>query len=129
MPTEKGKICPHSALSTNQNGLASCLINHRPSIMKAFANRCGLSSPNAAPLYCSIIWTLYKCGSLWNGFTAIKMFPVAKRQSRLWSTPGSWRKICESYCKGPCDYFGIGAFDFSHFSTDPCEFWILDPDM
>lgn len=44
--------------------------------MSATAKRWGLSSPNAAPLYCSIIWMSYKCGSLRKGFTAIKIFPV-----------------------------------------------------
>lgn len=42
----------------------------------ATAKTCGLSSPNGAPLYCSIIWESYKCGSFVNGLTAIKMLPV-----------------------------------------------------
>jgi hypothetical protein len=42
----------------------------------ATANTWGLSSPSGAPLYCSIIWLLYKCGSFTKGLIAIKIFPV-----------------------------------------------------
>ncbi|KAL3832881.1 hypothetical protein ACJIZ3_007617 [Penstemon smallii] len=64
-----------TTFSTHQDRLASVFINYRPEV-SATAKRWGLSSPKAAPLYCCIIWTSYKCGNLRKGFTAIKIFPV-----------------------------------------------------
>ena len=42
----------------------------------AIAKTWGLNSPNAAPLYCSIICVSYICGNLWNGFTTNNKLPV-----------------------------------------------------
>nr|GEW01260.1 myosin-11-like isoform X1 [Tanacetum cinerariifolium] len=84
---ERSRVCQVSDPERNYHCFYMlCAAPHESS---ATAKRCGLSSPKAVPLYCSIIWTSYKCGSLLNGFTAIRMFPVENRADRLERTPGS----------------------------------------